>query len=52
MINETNDLDEKVSEQVAFTAKDIPIGFELGRKLGNHFLQNNSNVEPVISIRP
>ena len=49
LANETNDRnndsDEEKSEPVAFTAKVIRVEFELGRKLDNHFLQNDPNVE-------
>ncbi|KAG7196833.1 hypothetical protein KM043_017594 [Ampulex compressa] len=52
MVNETNDRgsdpDEEESEPVAFTAKVIREGLELGRKLGNHFLQNDPNVERAL----
>nr|XP_012151876.1 PREDICTED: tigger transposable element-derived protein 1-like [Megachile rotundata] len=52
MVNETNDRgsdpDEAESEPVAFTAKVIREGLELGRKLGNHFLQNDPNVERAL----
>ncbi|MDI4567790.1 MAG: hypothetical protein E7Y34_01775 [Mycoplasma sp.] len=45
MIHETNKHDEDQSEPAAFTAKVISVGLELGRKLGNHFLQYDTNVE-------
>ena len=40
-----NDPNEWESETVAFTAKVIRKGLEFGLKLGNHFLQNDLNIE-------
>ncbi|XP_067133889.1 tigger transposable element-derived protein 1-like [Centruroides vittatus] len=49
MVDETsdcdNDPDEEEFESVAFTAKVVHEGLELGSKLGNHSVQNDSNVE-------
>ncbi|CAH2106567.1 unnamed protein product [Euphydryas editha] len=51
MIHETykpdieNDSDKVQSEPVTFTAKAINARLELGRKLGNHFLQCETNIE-------
>lgn len=52
MVNGTNtrdsDPDEEESDPVAFTAKVIREGLGLGRKLGNHFVQNDPNVERAL----
>ena len=42
---ESDKSDEEELVPVTFTAKVIPEGLALGRKLGNHFIQNDTNVE-------
>lgn len=49
--DEDNDSDEEQSEPVAFTARVISVGLELGRKLGNHFLQYDTNVERALRFQ-
>ncbi|XP_066251421.1 tigger transposable element-derived protein 1-like [Euwallacea similis] len=57
MIHETNkhdekyDSDEEQSEPVAFTARVISVGLEMGKKLSNHFLQYDTNVERALRFQ-
>lgn len=46
--DEDNDSDEEQSEPVEFTARIISVGLELGRKLRNHFLQYDTNVDRAL----
>ena len=43
--------DEEELVPVAFTAKVIREGIALGRKLGNHFIQNDKNVERALRFQ-
>ncbi|UYV66899.1 TTC14 [Cordylochernes scorpioides] len=50
--SESDKSDEEELVPVAFTAKVIREGLTLGRKLGNHFMQNDTNVERALRFQP
>ncbi|XP_046808187.1 uncharacterized protein LOC124420152 [Lucilia cuprina] len=48
---ENNESDEDDSQSVEMTSQNISEGLELGRKLGNHFLQYDPNVERALKFQ-
>ncbi|UYV83478.1 hypothetical protein LAZ67_23001151 [Cordylochernes scorpioides] len=49
--SESDKSDEEELVPVTFTAKVIREGFALGRKLGDHFMQNDTNVERALRFQ-
>ncbi|UYV61472.1 TIGD1 [Cordylochernes scorpioides] len=49
--SESDKSDEEELVPVTFTAKVIREGLALGRKLGNHFMQNDTNVERALRFQ-
>lgn len=49
--SESDKSDEEELVPVTFTAKVIREGLALGRKLGNHFIQNDTNVERALRFQ-
>lgn len=46
-----NDAEEENAERVDLTTKTITEGLEMGRKLANHFLKNDPNVERAVAFQ-